>query len=186
MKCQKCNRPAAVHLTEVVTDHDGTKRPMEIHLCVAHAVEAGLVAAETDLTAATGAPASEAADSVPPTAIVPATPGPMGLTVVRNAPPPTDCCPVCGMSWQQFRQAGVMGCPHDYAVFETRLLPLLKRAQEGAVQHAGKVPLALRKGEPVHEVVSLRLRRELQRALDAENYEQAAQLRDQLKKLKNN
>ena len=186
MKCQKCNQIAAVHLTEIVTDHDGTKRPMEVHLCLAHAVEAGLVAAETEVTTEAGAPAPEAADAGLPTAIVPAAPAPTGLTVVRNTPAPSDCCPVCGMSWQRFRQTGLMGCPHDYEVFEGRLLPLLKRAQEGAGQHAGKVPVALRQSSPVHEVLSLRLRRELQHALDAENYEQAARLRDQLKNLKSN
>lgn len=176
MKCQKCGRPAVVHLTEIISDAEG-KRPVEIHLCVAHAVEAGIVAAEAEVVA------PESADSGLPTAIVPAAPGPMGLAVARTEVAPSDYCPICGLTWHQFRQTGLMGCPHDYAMFEGKLLPLLKRAQEGATQHAGKVPVKLRQGEPPREVVTLRLRRELQRALDAENYEQAAELRDQLKKL---
>ena len=44
MKCQKCAKPAVVHLTEVIADPSGGKRSVEVHLCLAHAVEAGLVA----------------------------------------------------------------------------------------------------------------------------------------------
>jgi len=121
-----------------------------------------------------------------PTAIVPAAPAPLGLAVTRTETVPADQCPVCGLTWAQFRKSGLMGCPHDYALFDAKLQPLLARAQEGATQHAGKVPVKMRQGEPVRQVVTLRLRRELQKALDAENYEQAALLRDQLKKLGSN
>ena len=188
MKCQKCNRPSVVHLTEIVTESDGSKHPMEIHLCVVHAVQAGLVAAEAPVPdpSATNMPPTEVegVEMGIPTSIVPVKPSPKGLAVVRHEP--SDSCPICGTNWNQFRQHGLMGCPHDYAMFESKLVPLLKRAQENATQHAGKVPTKLRQGEPVREVVTLRLRRELQKALDAENYEQAAQLRDQLKKLGSN
>src|SRR3954465_1366061 len=48
MKCQKCSKPAIVHLTEVVND-GGAKRAVEIHLCLGHASEAGLIAAGAEL-----------------------------------------------------------------------------------------------------------------------------------------
>ena len=44
MKCQKCSKPAMIHLTEIITDSAGHKRAVEIHLCLGHAQEAGLVA----------------------------------------------------------------------------------------------------------------------------------------------
>jgi protein arginine kinase activator len=80
----------------------------------------------------------------------------------------------------------MMGCPHDYAHFEARILPLVKRAQEGAVQHAGKVPSKIEHTEVTREVTTSRLRRELQRAVDAERYEEAARLRDELRRLEAN
>ena len=49
VKCQKCSNPAVVHLTEVISDGDGVKRAVEIHLCVSHAVEAGLVAPGSEI-----------------------------------------------------------------------------------------------------------------------------------------
>jgi protein arginine kinase activator len=186
MKCQKCGNSAAVHLTEVVTGPDGNKRALEIHLCLAHAVEAGIIAPDAGMVAGAGSPSPEEAGTETPTAIVPSKPAPTGLAVTRSEPAAADTCPICGNTWHQFRQSGLVGCSHDYTFFEAKMVPLLKRAQEGATQHAGKVPAKLRHGDPARDVVTLRLRRELQRALDAENYEQAAALRDQLRKLGSN
>jgi protein arginine kinase activator len=76
-----------------------------------------------------------------------------------------------------------MGCPHDYAHFESKILPLVKRAQEGAVQHTGKVPTKIEHTEMTREVTTTRLRRELQKAIHAERYEDAARLRDALSKM---
>ena len=95
-------------------------------------------------------------------------------------------CPICGMSWADFKHAGVMGCGHDYDQFAGKLLPLLKRAQEGATQHVGKVPARQKTPDTDRQVTTLRLRRELQKAVEAENYEQAAQLRDKLRTLEKN
>jgi protein arginine kinase activator len=78
-----------------------------------------------------------------------------------------------------------MGCTHDYEFFVSRLMPLVKRAHEGAIEHVGKVPKARRGmvSQTDRLRVAARAKRELQRAVDAENYELAAQLRDQLKQL---
>jgi protein arginine kinase activator len=68
-------------------------------------------------------------------------------------------------------------------LFEKDLTPLLHRAHEGATHHLGKVP-ARRGGTgvPAKRAVDLtRLRKELQRAVEAEDYERAAKLRDQIK-----
>lgn len=196
MKCQKCAKPALVHLTEVVTDGDGsgTRRAVEIHLCLAHAVEVGLIAAAPGMVMPAPSQQDEAEAAAPGEtdqpqgAIVPAPgPAPGALAVSREAArPDITACPVCGLNWSNFKQSGLMGCPHDYEFFAARLLPLLKRAQEGATEHIGKVPARRKTREGDRQVTTLRLRRELQKAVDAENYEQAARLRDELRSLEKN
>jgi protein arginine kinase activator len=189
-----------VHLTEVVNDAGGVKRAVEIHLCLGHAAEAGLVAPGAELlpppplssqmsvgNQKKSDPSKGAsADTGLPTAIVPAPSSSGGLTVSRSkeSSDPSSC-PVCGLTWSSFKTTGLMGCPHDYELFEGKLTPLLKRAQEGATDHVGKVPSKRKTQENDRHVTSMRLRRELQKAIDAENYEQAARLRDQLKTLEN-
>jgi protein-arginine kinase activator protein McsA len=178
-----------VHLTEILPADDGmgeSKRAVEIHLCLAHAVEAGIVVPGPELP-----PLAEAAVAETPTqsptsgtkAIVPSSTESNELT---RSTKPQDQCPHCGMNWSSFKQAGLMGCPHDYDTFSTKMLPLLKRAQEGATSHIGKVPARRKTPDTEQRIVSQRLRRELQKAIDAENYEEAAQLRDQLRQLEKN
>ena len=200
MKCQKCSKPAVIHLTEIVSDSAGAKRAVEIHLCLGHAEEAGLVVPGSEILpqglaggmgSKKGEPVKPAAgaDTGLPTAIVPASPSSTGsgMVVARggNAGDPV-VCPECGMNWSTFKQSGLMGCKHDYELYEAKLLPLLKRAQEGASQHVGKVPHARKTEAGDRQMTTLRLRRELQKAIDAENYEQAARLRDELRKLEQN
>ncbi len=198
MKCQKCAKHAIVHLTEIVTDAPAllggaTKRAMEIHLCLSHAVEAGLVVASAQVPPevlamqSPGTTPNDQAHVKNPTAIVPAPAEGGGLTVVRgrNAGDSLEC-PACGMSWNNFKQGGLVGCPHDYELFSHKMLPLLKRAQEGATEHVGKVAPRKKTVESERQVATLRLRRDLQKAVNAENYEQAATLRDQLRRLEEN
>jgi protein arginine kinase activator len=196
MKCQKCGRPAVVHLTEIVTEigpgGGEVKRNVEIHLCLEHAVAAGLL---TPLTSPGGTPPAGAIEKLSIQSLsqnsgqsdVPAAPqNPPAQPTERAHPAETESCPVCGMTWNQFKQHGLMGCGHDYDHFSAKLLPLLKRAQEGATEHVGKVPLQKKTPDADRQVTTLRLRRELQKAVEAENYEAAAQLRDKLRKLEQN
>jgi protein arginine kinase activator len=190
MKCQKCAKPAVVHLTEIITEQSAfgeKKATVEIHLCLDHAVAAGLL---TPLAGATSQVVSiqtlsakkGAVDA--PAAIAPISEEETSLALAHERP--LETCPVCGMTWGQFRQGGLLGCSHDYELFAARLLPLLKRVQENAVEHVGKIPPRQKRETGDHQVVTLRLRRELQKAIDAENYEQAAQVRDQLRHLEKN
>jgi len=194
MKCQKCAKPAMVHLTEIVSDNDvppgmgsGSKKAMEIHLCLGHAIEMGLVMPGSDVPPqALAMAASDEPAATGSTAIVPAPVESKGLAVSRERQAKaTDAmtCPHCGTNWADFKQAGVMGCSHDYELFAGKLLPLLKRAQEGSVDHVGKVPSRKKSRDTERQVVTLRLRRELQKAVDQEKYEEAAQLRDQLRQM---
>ncbi len=88
-------------------------------------------------------------------------------------------CPNCGISFQEFREHGRFGCPNDYHFFHDRLMQLLLNIQQ-ATDHVGKVPKSA--GQASHQHYELiKLRRELTAAVESENYELAASLRDQIK-----
>ena len=189
MNCQNCQKPATVHLTDLITEASGRKYPVEIHLCVEHAIAAGYLPPLPQPPAMGGAQSAGKAfhPSDPPTAIVPAPAAPMGLSVSRKSPAATPAdaltCPACGNTWASFKQTGLIGCPNDYQLFAPKLLPLIQRTQENASQHLGKLPPEHAHTDHARQIAITRLRRELQSALDGEHYEQAAQLRDQLKSL---
>ncbi|MEL7240425.1 MAG: UvrB/UvrC motif-containing protein, partial [Planctomycetota bacterium] len=88
----------------------------------------------------------------------------------------------CEMTWAKFKQGGLLGCGGCYDAFESELTPLLRRAHEGATHHSGKVPARRSDGQVRKQRVSVsKLRRELQKAIDDEDYEAAARLRDEIK-----
>lgn len=89
-------------------------------------------------------------------------------------------CSQCGASFREFQLKGLLGCPHDYEEFRALLLPLIEKAHEGGKQHTGKSPRDL---DPVARRLAgiKRLRRELEEALQQENYERAASVRDQIR-----
>ncbi|HNQ24617.1 MAG TPA: UvrB/UvrC motif-containing protein [Phycisphaerae bacterium] len=91
-------------------------------------------------------------------------------------------CEHCGITFREFKQQGLLGCPQDYTTFREMLTALVERAHEGATQHVGKVPV--RADTTTQKRLTLtRLRRELQEALKCENYELAARVRDQISEL---
>ena len=91
-------------------------------------------------------------------------------------------CPKCGMSFREFQLKGQLGCPHDYEVFGAVLSSLIERAHEGATHHVGKSPVTadatVRK-----QTGLLRLQRALREAVEHEDYEGAARVRDQIRVL---
>ncbi len=92
-------------------------------------------------------------------------------------------CPNCGISFGEFRAQGLLGCPHDYTEFRELLTPLIERAQDGGERHLGKRP-----GQPnEHGKRRVRIRsleRQLEEAVSAEAFEDAARLRDELETLR--
>jgi len=92
-------------------------------------------------------------------------------------------CPECGITFKQFRSQGRLGCPHDYEVFRQELLPLLESIH-GETQHVGKIPPKVSEASR-HQHELIRLRNELRSAVDEENYERAAEIRDQIQRLEN-
>lgn len=91
-------------------------------------------------------------------------------------------CEHCGMTLREFHAKGLLGCPNDYLAFKKFLAPLIERTHEGASHHVGKVPASA--GAAAKRQTGLvRLRRELQEAIDLEHYEQAASVRDKIRML---
>lgn len=159
MKCDNCNKQATVHLTEI---KNGKK--IEKHLCEQCAAQS------EGMPVKSHTPINELL-----TNFVMAHSG-LQKEVGQQ-------CEGCGITWAEFRQSGLFGCPNDYVVFEKDLAPLLQRAHEGATHHVGKVPV--RKGGtgvPMKRQIDVaKLRKELARAVESEDYERAAKLRDQIR-----
>jgi len=158
-KCDKCDKPATIHLTEIV---NGEK--IEKHLCEDCASGEGI-------TIKASAPLSQLLED-----FILQSSGGGELSDLT--------CNVCGLSFSEFRRQGQLGCPNDYDAFSEALVPLLERAQEGATQHVGKVPARAGKDQRKQNAI-LRLRAQLRGAIAAERYEEAAELRDRIKDLEN-
>ena len=157
--CQCCNKKAATfHVTEIV---DNEKK--EIHLCEDCAREKNIALPSGSLNEfITGLFEAHAETEVPELAGI--------------------ACPVCGITYAEFRSGGGLGCSRDYTVFKKGLLPFLERIH-GSIKHKGKVPLNAGKGMANARKL-IHLRRELNKAIEAEEYEKAARLRDQIYELK--
>jgi protein arginine kinase activator len=155
MKCQSCDNPATVHLTDIV---QGKKN--ELHLCQACAEKQQLLThQELNLPAILQT-------------LIGHHVGQLSDELARLA------CPVCGIKYMEFRAEGRLGCPHDYTVFRAGLEPLLMRIHR-AERHVGKSPARRTPGQAVQ--AELDLRRQLRTAVEEERYEEAARLRDLLR-----
>jgi len=90
-------------------------------------------------------------------------------------------CPSCGMTLDEFRKKGRLGCAKDYEIFAAHIGDLLERVH-GARKHVGRLP-----GTSEQDLRRMQqldtLRRELDAAIREEAYESAARLRDELKAL---
>ncbi|NQT89716.1 MAG: UvrB/UvrC motif-containing protein [Candidatus Omnitrophica bacterium] len=99
-------------------------------------------------------------------------------------------CPECGMSYSDFKRLGRFGCARCYEVFRRALYPLLKRIH-GTARHVGKQPDASPmkkpltpsvKSGPAPRVDELKeLKDRLVKAIEHEEFEEAAVLRDRIK-----
>ena len=90
-------------------------------------------------------------------------------------------CEVCGIKFVEFRNTGRLGCPHDYDSFKPELIPLLESIH-GEPKHHGKTPRRLPRAKAEQRELA-QLRRSLQEAITGEKYEEAARLRDRIRKL---
>lgn len=90
-------------------------------------------------------------------------------------------CPRCGFSQADFKKSGRLGCPECYKTFAEGLAGLLKTMHKGT-RHMGKAPEALRMSRENSDRLKT-LQKKLAKAIELENFEEAAQLRDELKKM---
>jgi protein arginine kinase activator len=90
-------------------------------------------------------------------------------------------CPRCGFTQADFKKSGRLGCPECYRTFSEGLAGLLKTMHKGT-RHTGKAPEALRATRENAGLLKT-LQAKLARAIKDENYEQAAQVRDEIKQL---
>lgn len=90
-------------------------------------------------------------------------------------------CKVCGMTYSEFNRLGKFGCPACYEAFRDEL-PALMRRIHGHSKHVGKVPS---RGVGVFHTVThiKRLRQKLDHLVQEERYEEAAQVRDEIRAL---
>lgn len=90
-------------------------------------------------------------------------------------------CSRCGFTQADFKKAGRLGCPECYKTFAEGLESLLKTMHKGT-RHIGKVPEALRQSRELSERLKT-LQKKLSKAVEDENFEQAAALRDEIKQM---
>jgi len=156
MLCDLCGkRPATVHLTEIVNG-----KVTELHLCQECAFKKSQEMQKTfslgDVLAGLIGEIEETTSGV-------------GLR-----------CPKCGLSYAEFRKVGRLGCAYCYVSFKKYLIQLIKTIH-GAKNHTGKVPSSfyhLKIDAQIKE-----LKRKLARAVELEEFEEAARLRDKIKEL---
>ena len=90
-------------------------------------------------------------------------------------------CPKCGFTQADFKKSGRLGCPECYTTFAEGLGGLLKTMHKGT-RHVGKTPEVLRESRDHAERVKA-LKKKLERAIEEEKFEVAAELRDQISEL---
>lgn len=166
MLCENCHKnEATVHLTQVV-DGEVTKA----HLCETCAAQKGIdVHAQPLDLGGVMANLKEQLSHL------------KDMQTERRAVAGPAVCPACGMTRTEILKKGRLGCDKCYEVFAAEMLPVVVSLQHND-QHLGKVPRRTQ-ARIKNSVELARLRREIDKAVAAENYELAAQLRDKIKAL---
>lgn len=167
MYCEECKvRPATVHLTQIINGQATQK-----HLCEQCAAKKGAAMFNLNIEPGFSIPnlLGSFFGNFPNMQDVSA---PMAANTT---------CPNCGMNFERIRQMGKLGCSECYATFERELEPTLRRVH-GNSQHIGKIPK--RGGSKVMLKKKIEeLKSRLQKAVAREEYEKAAEIRDEIKKL---
>ena len=104
MKCQQCDKPATFHITELTGG-----KPQELHLCEDHARQY-LTAVRMTSRRVAGSMAGVLATCRMA----------VGQTAEELAQLDQQACPVCGITFYEFRSQGRLGCPHDYVCLPER------------------------------------------------------------------
>lgn len=158
--CQSCKkRPATIHYTEIVNNNMVT-----LDLCAECAGEKGV-------NVESGEPGL--GDLVAGLIDTTATSEAERIGKVS--------CPTCGYDYSEFKKLGRFGCPDCYLAFEAQLVSVLRHVH-GSTHHSGKIPPTVSSRAETRQKAST-LREELTRAIEAEEYERAATIRDEIRVL---
>lgn len=161
MRCDHCHeREAVINLTQV--EHD-TK--VTLHLCERCAAEKGVETGGALLKSPLGGFVTALGKG--PGALVP-----LAAEGLR--------CSACGFTLRDFRESGRLGCAECYTAFGAQLRDLLRRLH-GSSEHRGEHYAGGGADDPRRALLDLR--EELRRAVEAENFELAAELRDRIRTL---
>ena len=162
MQCTQCHeRPAVIQFTQVADDQVVT-----LHLCERCAAEKGV---ET-LGQLTKTPIGNLVASLG-----------QDLAAATAAGSSPAACARCGATFENFREAGRLGCPECYQAFAAPLRELLRRLH-GSSRHLGR-RYGGQGGAAGAGPTAVELREQLRRAVETEQFELAAELRDQLRGL---
>jgi len=162
--CDRCgNNEAAIHFTQIQNSETTTR-----HLCESCAAELGLDPGGS----AAGPATAPLADFL----------GQLGKAIAGESAWTAGACPGCGLTLADFKRTGRLGCARCWSAFEPSLKGLLRKLH-GGTQHVGKVYLPPDPTEMDRTARAVSLRRSLQRAVDEEDFERAAALRDQIRRL---
>ena len=161
MVCDQCHeRDAVLNLTQIVED-----AVTQLHLCEKCAAERGI---EATVTMPKSTPLGDFLQAVQQQAV--------------QMPGDAARCSYCGTSLRDFRASGRLGCAQCYGAFEQSLRDLLRRVH-GSVQHVGRQyavpnPHLLERDAALGD-----LRAKLSDAIEREEFESAATLRDKIRTL---
>lgn len=158
MQCDNCGQnEAIIHLTHIEDNQVTTK-----HLCEECAAEKGLQ------------PSGDA-ENFPLTDFL----AQVGKATGESA---LGSCVFCGLRFEEFKKAGRLGCSQCYVSFESNLRGLLRRLH-GGTQHVGKVYLPPNPSQAQTLERLAGLRRKLSKAVEREDFERAAEIRDLIRLL---
>jgi len=105
----------------------------------------------------------------------------LGATMEESTDATDLKCSHCGFTQADFKKTGRLGCSECYIVFGEALESLLKSMHKGT-RHVGKTPNAQRQIRDTQRQVKS-LQDLLNKAVEAEDFEQAAKLRDEMKRI---
>ncbi|RFU61368.1 UvrB/UvrC motif-containing protein [Peribacillus glennii] len=170
MICEECNeRPATMHFTKII---NGKKT--EVHMCERCAQEKG------EMFMLNGGPGFSINNLL--AGLFNIDPG--FQQAKANALPKTEVlrCIRCNLTFSQFVHIGKFGCAECYETFKDHLDPILKRVHSGNTSHHGKIPKRI--GGSIHIKKQIKdLKQQLKQFIEHEEFEKAAEIRDQVRSL---
>ncbi len=172
MLCEKCKKNAAVIFYK--ENINGVKRSVALCEKCAAEVEHGLD---------NGKHAHDQGGFIDPVSGINSIFGSLfGIPQYQKKPAVAKKCTLCGAVFSDLVREGKAGCPECYKVFADELAPTISRIH-GAAVHTGASPECFREGRERKEKIAA-LEADLRSAIEAEEYEKAAELRDKLRALR--